>query len=66
MRPLTPQNARRIAWEHQVCESLDALGLCRSDAQAVMEAVPELVDELFAQNLDPARAGLRIWSLPHR
>lgn len=54
LRRLTPQPPAYVAWENALTDELgDALELCRSDAQGIVEAQADAVADAWRRRLDP-------------
>lgn len=47
------QSPGRIAWEDALYLAIEESGLCRSDAQSIVEVKSRMVDELYEQRIAP-------------
>lgn len=56
MMKITAQTPERVQWEESVLGAIEAQGICRSDAQAVIETDEELLDSLFLAGAEPVAA----------
>ncbi len=53
-----------IRWENELIETLEnELQICRSDAQGLMEAQPQLIREAWQEKLSAYDAAMRIINL---
>ena len=61
LKPLTPQSPRRVAWEDRVtCYLCETLRCSRGDAQGLIEAQGDLIDECYRKGMSYKRAALAI------
>ena len=61
LRPLTAQLPAFVAWEDEVTDELgQALDVCRSDAQGIVEAQAETMDSAWLRQLDAKTAAALI------
>lgn len=55
----------RVAWEGAVFEQLEQAegGICRSDAQAMVEAKQSFIDQAYADGATPVQAAVALLEL---
>jgi hypothetical protein len=64
MQALKPQSPARIAWETDLTQWIEVHCDCTtSDAQAIIEAVADMVDDLFARRVSTAQAAKHVLQL---
>lgn len=61
LKPLQPQTPARTAWELEVTEKLaERMDCAYGDASGVMDIHADLLDRLFAQNVDAEAAAAQV------
>lgn len=53
------QTSKRIEWEELVLAEIERCGICRSDAQSIVEVKPQLLDTLYDAGFSPLDAAQR-------
>lgn len=53
------QTPERIAYEEVILLAIESLDICRSDAQSILEAKPQLLDSLYDTGVPAIEAARR-------